>query len=113
MEPKNNTVNRGWLKRQVEKGLMEARCLYSYDYQRDTDTTGGDEWLPARISAPTWKNVTGGIWMMQNRDIRDGFINFDASDFSLKGGSAWMDEHGFIHLFIHSNSSFLLRRRRG
>ena len=47
-----NTINRGWLKRQIEQGNVEARRLYKYtdDYAYDADTDyGRTDWLPAYI----------------------------------------------------------------
>lgn len=92
------TINRGWLKRQVLQGKVEAMRKFRYtdDYAYDAQTNyGKTEWIPARIST-NWE------------DRKDGYMNFDEYDFRAKGSSAWLEENGNITLY-EGFQSFELR----
>ena len=82
------TINRGWLKRKIQKGLVQARVdgYYTDDYSWDSAANfGRTGWLPARIR-PEGEN-----------QLPDGFIYFNPSDF--RGyGHAWRDANGNIAL---------------
>lgn len=84
-----NTVNRGWLKRRILEGSVEAKCdgVYTDDYAFDAATdfqrTG---WLRARIEDDYSKRQYDG-----------GEIYFTNSDFRGHG-HAWRDANGHISL---------------
>lgn len=90
------TVNRGWLKKKVEKGEVEAKCNYRHDPQFDNIEYGSDRWIPARLSRC-------------HGDFMEGEMNFKEWDFRSKSGCAWKNPDGTITLIIHSNSSYELR----
>lgn len=96
---KYKTVNRGWLKRMVVAGKVQARCLYHLtdDYQMDNaNKFGVTGWMPVRISSDGYN------------DNKQGFINLTDDDFSSQCGRAISDEDG-IRLSIHSNLSYRMR----
>lgn len=99
---KTNTVNRGWLKRRILEGRVEARCdgVYTDDYlfdaAHDFQRTG---WLAARIEDDRSKRRYGS-----------GAIYFDSSDFR-DFGHAWRDENGHIILSF-GYRSYTLRLRQ-
>jgi hypothetical protein len=92
-------VNRGWLKRQVAKGLILARCNYHYtdDYLGDAannfDKTG---WMEARMRSGY-------------EDFKEGLINFWESDFSTKSGTAYREDGNMVSFIVHSNLSYSLK----
>lgn len=95
------TVNRGWLRRQIAAGKVEARCNYRYtdDYAFDNATGFGQTgWMPARIS-------TG------YGDFVEGVMNFTEFDLKSSSGRAyWKDDtQTEIRLIVHSNESHTLR----
>ena len=93
------TVNRGWLKRQVLAGKVEAICAYHMtdDYKRDAANNFGKTtiFVPCRIRSGS--------------DFIEGVMNFYESDFSSKSGAAWMNKDGTISLSVHSNRAYDLR----
>ncbi|XAI95982.1 hypothetical protein [Microcystis phage Mwe-JY26] len=90
MPLRETTVNRGWLRRRIEAGEVEAKCdgKYTDDYAWDAATDfGKTDWLPARV------RPEGELWS----DAPGGFITFDPSDF--RGfGNAWKREDGTMVL---------------
>lgn len=95
----SKTVNRGWLKRRILEGKVEAKCNYKYsdDYAYDAavNFNKSEQWLPARITEPHTNPETGRY----DQDRREGFMNFDASDFR-NYGRAWLDDDGTICLYF-------------
>ena len=92
-------VNRGWLKRQVEAGMVEAKCNYllTDDYAGDkANNFAKTDWMPARIR----RNYN---------DFVLGQINLWGHDFKCKPGGAWREDDGTITLIVHSNLSYSLR----
>ena len=93
------TVNRGWLKKQVLAGNVEAICSYNMtdDYKRDAANNFGKTttFVPCRIKS--------------GFEIIEGCMNFYESDFRSKCGAAWMNENGTICFMVHSNRSYDLR----
>ena len=85
----SKTINRGWLKRQIEKGNIEGKCCYSMtdDYAWDAANNHGktENWV----------------------DARD--FKLDDRSFKTKSGCAYQDENGTISLIIHSNRAYDLR----
>jgi len=74
-ERRSGTVNRGWLKRQIQKGKVEARRLYHYsdDYALDAAMDyGKTDWLPAAVL--TQEERISGYFP-------EGKLKFDESDF--------------------------------
>jgi len=99
------TVNRGWLKRQVEKGKMESLCNYSFDPMTDGIEYGDKKWRQARLQIRQYDEND----KLVNDDWIEGMANFTDWDFHTKSGCAWQTEDGLIHLIIHSNESHTLR----
>lgn len=81
------TVNRGQLKKKVEKGIMLARTGYSYDGRTVKQDT---EWIPARLSS-------------DYGDFKEGFYNLRDYQFKLKASRAWIGKTGIITLMITQN----------
>lgn len=107
------TVRRDWIKKQIELGNIEAKCDYIYtdDYAYDNAYNfGKTDWMPARISRPTYKDITlqnGSVMtMIDDRDFVDGFMNFKDHDFEYSTGRCYWDENcetiSFIPLSGHS-----------
>jgi len=114
---KSKTINRGWLKKQVSLGKIEAKCNYHYtdDYRYDADVNfQKTDWMPCRMQNRVYENdpVTGFSRLI-NDDFKTGFINFEDWDFKTKSGGAWQTEddqkNGVISFIIHSNLSYDLR----
>lgn len=114
------TIRRNWLRKQVELGRVEAKCEMHLtdDYAFDAAYNFGQtDWKPARIRQPKWEVYVNERGSALDRcvddDLRQGFINFLASDFSpsYKTGHAyWQNkEQGLIHFSIHSNLRYTLR----
>lgn len=85
------TINRGWLRKQIEKGNMEIKCLYymTDDYKIDADRNfGKTEWVDAKE------------------------FNLTERDFKTKSGCAWQNEEGIISLVIHSNRAYDIRIKK-
>jgi len=103
------TVNRGWIKRMIEHGKVEARCLFRLtdDYSFDNaDGFGKTDWMPARISAPQFDPETNRCI---NSDFAEGAANFHAGDFKTKSGGSYRNDDGTITLRIHGNEVYALR----
>ena len=90
-------IRRDWLYRQVQAGNMEARCDFHFDAHYEQDTAK-KVWRPARLS--------DGYG-----DFIEGVMNFRAFDFRTNSGCAYGEKSGIIHLVVHSNSSYSLRRK--
>jgi hypothetical protein len=110
------TINRGWLKRQVAAGKVEAKCNYRYsdDYAYDNASNfGRTEWMKARIRHPVFTEYVNEYGFKLSRctdhDFIEGQMNFHESDFEGKAGGAYQDDDGTIHFYIHSNASYELR----
>jgi len=99
---KVKTVNRGWLKKQIEKGIVMARCDYHYtdDYAWDYANNCGKQetYIPCRMKGDHEKNT-------------QGFICFSDWDLRTKtGGAYWENEaEKIIGLSIHSNLAYTLK----
>ena len=115
------TVNRGWLKRQVAAEKMEARCNYHLtdDYAFDNANKGGTtDWMPARIRRPTFaKYTTPGGWendYCSDSNHIEGTMSFNESDFHGKSGMAYWgdDAQTEIRFSVHRNASYTLRWRQ-
>ncbi len=113
---KYKTVNRGWLKRQVEKGNVIIKCDFHYtdDYAWDAARNYGEtEWFPARIRHPKWEDCKDQFGYDRTRcvddDRKEGYMNMDESDFRSQSGMAYTrvgDPEKIISFSIHSNLSF-------
>jgi hypothetical protein len=88
---RTGTVNRGWLKRQILKGNVEAKRLsrYTDDYLWDVATDfGRTDWLPAVVISEEERKF--GY-------TPDGRFKFEEGDF--RGfGRAWWNDDGTITL---------------
>lgn len=94
------TCNRGWLRRRVQAGVVEAKCdfRFSDDYAYDNAIKfGKTDWLPARFS-------TG------YGDFIEGQMNLHSDDFTCKCGRAWWNEDSTITLY-KGYESYTLRIR--
>jgi hypothetical protein len=113
------TINRGWLKRQVAAGNVEAKCNhhltddYAYDNANRFGVTG---WMQARIRHPVFGSYVNEFGYTRERcvdsDFVEGQMNFNETDFEGKCGGAHQYEDGTIHFYIHSNASYDLRIAR-
>lgn len=86
-----NTVNRGWLKRQVLAGKMEIRCTgrYTDDYAGDAYSNfGRTSWVPVAIV-----NSDGHY-------VKDGVYGVYESMFTGSSGRAWRNSDGTIALVV-------------
>jgi hypothetical protein len=98
----SKTVNRGWLKKQVALGKVEAKCDYRMtdDYKMDVANNFGTmtKFIPCILRADNGKRI-------------DGKINFTDWDFKTKCGCAyWENEtEKTIGLIIHSNLAYTLK----
>ncbi len=84
----NKTIRRNWLKRQIEKGLIEIKCtgIYTDDYYGDNaNSFHKTEWELANI-----------------KDFKD-------EDFRFASGYAYQDENGIIHWTMLANHFYLCR----
>ncbi len=99
------TVNRGWLKKQVANGKMEALCNYSFDPMTDGIEYGDKQWRPARLQVREYDENN----KLVNDDWIEGMSNFTEWDFKTKSGCAYQNNDGTITLIIHSNESYELR----
>jgi hypothetical protein len=94
-----NTINRGWLRRRIEAGEVEAKCDYQYsdDYAWDAATDfRKTDWMPARV------RPDGELYSA----APSGFTTFDPSDF--RGfGSCWKEPDGTMKLFFGYRSHSL------
>jgi len=90
-----STVNRAWLKRQVELGKVYLVESYHFDDMLGESRFKGE--IPVRMK-------TGGP-----EDWKEGFLNLTPWDFKAKSGHAYRNENGTIHLRIHSNCNYDLK----
>jgi len=95
------TVNRGYLKRQVQKGLFEAQTTFRFDSHYELQDEYVDKWIPARLSAGYG-------------DFKEGYYNLTDFDFRTKSGCAYISsniskDNDIISLHIHSNHIVALR----
>lgn len=111
-----NTVKRNWLVKQIEAGKVEAKCTHylTDDYAFDNaNKFGATGWMPARISHPTWREVTypngNKNQIVDDHDFIEGQMNFHVSDFEGKSGGAYRQNDGTISFYIHSNAHYTLR----
>lgn len=82
------TVNRGWLKRQIEKGLVEIKCdmVLTDDYAFDVAYNyQKDDWKKAEIK------------------------NFHDQDFKYKSGRAYWNADGTISWIMLCNHYYTVR----
>jgi hypothetical protein len=110
------TMRRDTLKKMIEAGKLEAKCLFSYtdDYAFDNATGfGKTEWMPARISNPKWEEITlpngNKTDHCIDHDTKDGYMNFRNYMLEGNGGHASKNENGVITLRVHSNLVYDLR----
>ena len=86
------TVNRGWLKRQIEAGKMEIKCRYEYtdDYAGDAAANfGKTDWMPARIGSTL-------------NDKAEGVISLQEYSFKGRDGAAYRtDDSSVITLRVY------------
>lgn len=113
------TVNRGWLRKQIEQGKIEAKCDYHLtdDYKADdANNMGKTGWMVARIRKPVFETYTHLNGVVVDRCVHDDFVagqmNFMVHDFKTKRGSAWEEANGHIAFLVHSNASYTLRIRQ-
>lgn len=112
-------IRRDWLQRQVDAGMIDARCNYHLtdDFLSDVaNDHGKTDWLPARISRPYRKDPSSTNRRFMDDEERDfiaGMMNFHASDFEGSCGRCyWANaEQTLISLIVHSNLSYTLRLR--
>lgn len=115
-----NTVRRDWLKRQVDKGLMEAKTVFEIEHDGNgaNDVYGG-EWKPARIRRPTFREhypdkENKPEWhygVCENSDFQDGAMNFHESDFRGGSGGCYLQPNGTYCLRVHSNAVYEFRMK--
>lgn len=110
------TIRRDWLKRQIEKGNIEAKCNHKFtdDYAFDNAYNfGKTDWMPARIKHPQYETYTNEIGSVLTRrtddDLKDGYLNFREDDFGYKSGMAYYNDDGSIHFSVLSSESYTLR----
>jgi len=101
----SKTINRGWLKKQIVKGNIEAKCNhrltddYAFDNATDFGTT---EWAPCKFV----ENKHQG----DNRYEQDATL-IDTFDLTTKSGCAYQTDNGEIKLIVYSGYSFTLRSK--
>lgn len=103
MSTVTKTVNRGWLKKQIIKGNVEAKCNHKLtdDYAFDNATGfGATDWAPCKFVE---NKHQGDNRFEQHATLIDTF------DIATKGGCAYQEENGYIHLIVYSGYSFTLR----
>jgi hypothetical protein len=113
------TIRRDWLMRQIDAGMVDAKCDYHLtdDYAYDNANKGGQtDWLPARVSRPYRKDPSSENHRFlddEERDFISGVMNFRESDFEGSCGLCyWRDEaQTLIILIVHQNLSYSLRLR--
>lgn len=113
------TIRRDWLMRQIDAGMVDAKCDYHLtdDYLSDVANDHGKTgWLPARMSRPYRKDpssVNHRFLDDEERDFIRGVMNFRESDLDSTCGLAyWANaEQTMISLIVHSNLSYTLRLR--
>lgn len=114
------TVNRGWLKRQIQAGNVRAKCDFHYtdDYAWDDAVNfQRTDWMPAYFNPPqVWEEITLPNGNKSHRCTNNhernpqGYISFNDHDLDSTSGRAHWDEDGkTIKLSVHSNLSFSLQ----
>lgn len=95
-----NTVNRGKLRRDIEKGLYEGKLGFSISRDGEYPDKFGykEKWLPVRVSK--------GF-----NDFVNNQINLHEYSFKAKTGLAYK-EKDIIHFSGHSNELFYLRKKK-
>lgn len=96
---KTKTINRGQLKRLVERGDLEARTEYCFDETMGCTQGDSSPWKPARLRR-------------EYGDTKQGFFNISDFSFRTKSGAAWQNPNGTITLMVHGNEYIELRRRK-
>ena len=95
---RNQTVRRDWLKKQIEAGKMEIRCLQDLtdDYAYDSANNGGrTEWMD------------GVEWVKnQSKNLYDW-------KFRSTSGGAYREKDGKIIFYVYSNLCYELREKGG
>lgn len=94
------TVNRGWLARQIKKGLVEVKCEFHYtdDYAYDAANKFG--------ASAEWRKAA---WCEPGERAPEGVIGFDSSDLSTSSGRAYVTAEGVTRLYVHSNLCYTVR----
>lgn len=114
----SNTVNRGWLRKQIEAGNVEVKCDYSMtdDYAWDNASGfGKTDWMPARIRHPKFAEYTNDVGNRDSRcvddDRKDGYMNLDEHDLTSRSGMAYRDskDNSIIRLSPYSNLCYSMR----
>jgi len=114
----SNTVNRGWLRKQIEAGNVEVKCNYSLtdDYAWDNANNGGKtDWMPARIRRPKFAKLDNDGGYQDGRciddDRKDGYMNLDEHDLTSRSGMAYRDskDNSIIRLSPYSNLCYSMR----
>jgi len=103
MSTVTKTINRGWLKKQIIKGNVDAKCdsKLTDDYAFDNATGfGATEWAPCKFVENKHKG--------DNRYAQDVTL-IDDWDMKTKSGCAYQTDNGLIHLIVYSGYSFTLR----
>lgn len=101
MSTVTKTINRGWLKKQIVKGNVSAKCNHKMtdDYAFDAATGfGATDWMPARYVANKYQG--------DNKFVQDATL---IDDDDLKGNGAYQTEDGLIRLIVYSGHSYTLR----
>lgn len=91
------TVNRGYLKRMVERGELEVVHYYSFD-----DMYGAQRGVPA----PMPVEIDPGDWQKR----KEGTCYLRPDHFTGYG-RAWENPNGTITLIIHSNLNYTFKRK--
>lgn len=92
-----STVNRLWLRKQIEAGNLEAQS-YSYDDQYGASR---QEWAPAYLSPDL------------HEPHKQGMIRVWTHDLESRTGKAYHDREGTITLYVHSNHHITFRPKGG
>lgn len=93
----SKTINRGYLKRLIERGEIEMISSYHFDDQMGESRS--KEPLPVRIGS--------------YGDMKQGYCNLYKSDLSSSCGGAYQNPDGTIHLHVHSNCFYDFRHKNG
>jgi hypothetical protein len=95
-------INRGQLKRLIQNGQMEVALEYDIEHDGSgANDRYGSSWRPAFYSdGPRY-----GDW-------EPGKIVIYKDDISSPCGTAYEDSEGIIHLIVHPNKAYQLRRKQ-
>lgn len=94
----SKTINRAYLKRLAQRGELEMISSYHFD-----DQDGAEQ--SKTVKPVRYSNGYG--------DFKEGFCNLSDCDFETSTGGAYQNEDGTIHLRVHGNCNFDLRRKNG